>query len=299
MDVQRLRILRELSDRGTVSAVASALSMTPSAVSQQLKTLGREAGVQLVEPDGRRLRLTPAGHALVLRADEVLAALDQADLEMASYRGSPRGRIRVAMFPSCAALLLPGALRRLNDSEVLVEATDINEPLDAVPSLLADYEIVISHCDAKAAPPTHPRVQYESLMREPIDLALSAKHHLASRPILRIEDVADEPWISVRKGFVPDDVLQCIAAGTGVRPRIVQRINDDRATTALVAGGYGVALLPRYAVCHSTLVRREFEGLSPARMYILATRPASRRSRGVNAVLQAFRDEALIAKDFG
>ncbi|EHI41914.1 transcriptional regulator, partial [Rhodococcus opacus PD630] len=71
MDATRLRVLRELADRGTVAATAQALSMTPSAVSQQLKILSREAGVTLLEPAGRRLRLTDAGQALVVRADDV------------------------------------------------------------------------------------------------------------------------------------------------------------------------------------------------------------------------------------
>uniref|UniRef100_UPI0011AEA1DB LysR family transcriptional regulator n=1 Tax=Rhodococcus sp. BS-15 TaxID=1304954 RepID=UPI0011AEA1DB len=88
MNVERLRILRELADRGTVAAVAEALSMTPSAVSQQLKLLVKEAGVTLLEPDGRRLRLTDAGRALVLRTDDVFAALDRATAEMDRYRAS-------------------------------------------------------------------------------------------------------------------------------------------------------------------------------------------------------------------
>lgn len=61
MDVRRLRILRELADRGSVTAVAAALNFTPSAVSQQLKALSREAGLELTAPDGRGLRLTAAG----------------------------------------------------------------------------------------------------------------------------------------------------------------------------------------------------------------------------------------------
>ena len=104
LSVERLRILREFADRGTIGAVAAALSMTPSAVSQQLKVLTREAGVTLLEPSGRRVRLTDAGHALVVRADEVLAALERAVAEMAHYRGSARGRVRVALFPSGAGL---------------------------------------------------------------------------------------------------------------------------------------------------------------------------------------------------
>ncbi len=92
MDLQRLRILREFADRGTVGGVAGAMNMTPSAVSQQLKVLSREAGIALLEQDGRRVRLTDAGRALVLRADEVIAAVARADSEMASYRDEWWGR---------------------------------------------------------------------------------------------------------------------------------------------------------------------------------------------------------------
>ena len=112
MDVERLRLLRELAERGTVNAVARAMSLTPSAVSQQLKILQREAGVPLLEPDGRRVRLTDAGRTLVARTDEVLAALDRAHADMDGYRTTPRGTVRVVMFPSGAAMLLAGLITR-------------------------------------------------------------------------------------------------------------------------------------------------------------------------------------------
>ena len=95
MDVERLRLLRELAERGTVSAAAEAMSLTPSAVSQQLKILQREAGVPLLEPDGRREpRLTDAGRILVTRTYDSLAALDRAQADMDSYRTTPRGTVR-------------------------------------------------------------------------------------------------------------------------------------------------------------------------------------------------------------
>src|SRR5947208_8120411 len=127
MDVRRLRILRELADRGTITAVAEALSYTPSAVSQQLRALQAEAGVPLTEPAGRGVRLTDAGRALAIRADEVLAALDLAEAELNSYRETPRGGVRIALFPSGALLLLPGLLRRMADQPaVRLECRDID-----------------------------------------------------------------------------------------------------------------------------------------------------------------------------
>ncbi|GGK60909.1 LysR family transcriptional regulator [Nocardia camponoti] len=285
--VERLRVLRELADRGTVAAVAEALSMTSSAVSQQLKVLAREAGVALLEPDGRRVRLTDAGHALVLRADDVLAAMDRAVDEMASYRGMPRGQVRVASFPSGAALLLPPVFALLAGSGVEVIAGDEDLPPSKAGSLLADYDIVLSHRDERAPALSGPRLACRPLMREPIDVVVARGHPLAGRESVRPDELADESWISVRGGFPVDDVLESIATVTGVRPRIVQRLNDFRVIETLVASGYGVALMPRYAVAHPDLVILRLEGVRAARVYELVTR-AGTQGAAVGAVLEAF-----------
>lgn len=299
MDVERLRVLRELADRGTVAATAVAMNLTPSAVSQQLKVLAREAGVPILEPDGRRVRLTAAGQALVLRAEDVLAALDRATAEMDSYRGSPRGRVRVALFPSGAALMLPGLLRRLAGSGVDVEAQDVDEPASVVPQLLADFDVILTHRDERAPTVASPRVRIEELMREPIDLVLWPGHPLAGRAGVELDELAEESWISVRGGFPVDDVLESVAAVTGVRPRVVQRINDFRVIEELVAAGHGVALMPRHAVAHPGLVHTHLAGIRAARIYDLATRPAAAERPAVEAVLDAFRAEARAVVERG
>jgi DNA-binding transcriptional LysR family regulator len=292
MNVERLRILRELADRGTVAVVADALSMTPSAVSQQLKLLAREAGVTLLEPDGRRLRLTDAGRALVVRTDDVFAALARATAEMDRYRASPRGRVRVALFPSGAALLLPGLLTRLANSDVDIDARDEDLPASSVPEVLADYDVVLTHRDERAPSTAGPRIEVTTLMREPIDLVLPPGHALAQHESIDLRDLVDERWISVRGGFPVDDVLLSVAAATGVEPRVMQRVNDFRVTEVLVAAGHGVALMPRYAVVHPGLVRRELSGVRAGRIYELATRPDAGRLPAIAAVLDAFRAEA-------
>jgi DNA-binding transcriptional LysR family regulator len=299
LSVERLRVLRELADRGTVAAVAEALSMTPSAVSQQLKVLAKEAGVALLEPDGRRVRLTDAGRALVLRADEVLAAMDRAAAEVASYRGSARGRVRVALFPSGAALLLPRVLADLAGSGVDMVARDEDLPPTAVPQLLADYDVVLTHRDERAAPLAGPRVSSRVLMREPIDVVMSREHRLARQGAVVPAELADETWLSVRGGFPVDDVLRSIATVTGVQPRIVQRLNDFGVIEALVATGYGVALMPRFAVRHPDLAVLRLAGVRAARLYDLATRPHADRSPAVATVLSAFRRAAAEATEAG
>src|SRR3954467_8894334 len=98
LDVRRLRLLRELAARRTVTAVAEALSFTPSAVSQQLAALERDAGVPLSEPRGRGAPLTAARRGLVAHADAVIAQLEAAEAELASAGGAVTGRVRIASF---------------------------------------------------------------------------------------------------------------------------------------------------------------------------------------------------------
>src|SRR5690242_13215417 len=109
LDVKRLRVLRELAERGTVAATAEALSFTPSAVSQQLSALEREAGVTLLEREGRRLQLTDAGRTLVAHADTVLAQLERAEADLRAGTSEISGTLNVAAFSSYARSLLPRA----------------------------------------------------------------------------------------------------------------------------------------------------------------------------------------------
>nr|WP_040744976.1 LysR family transcriptional regulator [Nocardia transvalensis] len=292
MGIERLRILRELADRGTVAEVSRALSMTPSAVSQQLKVLAREAGVPLLEPDGRRVRLTDAGRALVVRADDVLAAMERAVAEMALYRRSPRGQVRVALFPSGAALLLPRVLAALADSGVEVFARDEDVPPTGVPRLLADYDVVLTHRDERAPSVAGPRVDTRVLMREPIDVVVPPGHRLAGQGAVVPAELADETWLSVRGGFPVDDVLRSIATVTGVQPRIAQRLNDFLVIEELVASGYGVALMPRFSVRHPELAVLRLAGVRAARLYELVTRPHAENRPAIATVLDAFHTAA-------
>src|ERR1035438_534828 len=109
LDVRRLRLLRELAHCGTIAAVAEALAYTPSAVSQQLAVLEREAGVPLLRRTGRRVALTPAGAALAERAEAVIALLEQASAELAASKAGLTGSLRIGAFPTAVRTILPPA----------------------------------------------------------------------------------------------------------------------------------------------------------------------------------------------
>lgn len=292
MDVERLRLLRELAERGTVHAVAEAMSLTPSAVSQQLKILQREAGVPLLEPVGRRLRLTDAGRVLVARTDEVLAALDRAHADMDAYRSTPRGTVRVAMFPSGAAMLLAGLITRAAAIGVEVLGRDIDQPATNAPGQLADFDVVVVHRDERDTAPWGPRIDAVPLLREPLEILLPPDHRLAALGRIPLRELADEPWIGVEGGLMVDDVLHSLAAISGVQPRIVQRVNDFRVVEELVAAGVGVALLPRYVLTARDLTRRPLGGIRIARRIEAVTRAGATARPAVDAVIGILKDLA-------
>lgn len=278
-------MLRELADHGTVAAVAQVLSMTPSAVSQQLKILQREAGVTLIEPDGRRVRLTDAGQVLVGHADAVLAALDRARAEMDAYRSTPRGTVTVSFFPSGAAMLLAPLIVRAAELGVQVLGRDIDVPASRAPAQLADFDVVVVHRDERDASPWGPRFEATDLLREPLDVVLPPGHPLAGRGQVRLTDLADERWIGVEGGLMVDDVLNSITILSGLQPRITQRINDFRVVEELVHAGTGIALMPRYVRLARELVRLPITDISVARRVEAVTRAGASARPAVAVVL--------------
>ncbi|MGH3520579.1 MAG: LysR family transcriptional regulator [Haloechinothrix sp.] len=303
MDVGRLRALREFADRGSLTAAAAALHCTTSAVSQQLRALQAEVGVPLTEPAGRGLRLTDAGRALVIRADEVLAALDRAESELDVYRSAPRGRVRVAIFPSAALLLLPGFLHRVGEYQELdVEVRDVDMTPSEVPGLLADFDVVVTHRDEHAESLASDRLDVVHLFREPLDVALPPGHRLSGRRKVDLAELAGERWLGVDLGFPVDDVLRSLTVRTGVRPEVVQRINDFRITEALVASGHGVALLPRYTMDSRggrRLLRRPIAGIRAARHVEAITRAGGPSRPAVARVIDLLRAESLAVTGSG
>lgn len=292
MDTRHLTTLRAVRDRGGVTAAAAVLHLTPSAVSQQLRALSRDAGVEVVERDGRGIRLTGPGHALADAALDVAVALERAEAAVEEFRSAPRGLVRVAAFQSGAELLLPGLLTRVAAmGGVRVELGDEDVAQDQFLPLTGDFDVVVAHRpDSAYAWPADVRVV--PLLREPLDVALPPGHPLADRPVLTPEDLADEPWISVREGFPVAGVLDAVGAALGRPLRIVQRFNDFGVVEALVAAGHGVSLLPRHTSGRRGAVLVPLAGVRAGRRIDALLRPDRAERRVVRQVLEALRAEA-------
>src|SRR5918996_5253181 len=174
LDLRRLRLLSELSRRGTIGEVASVVGYTPSAISQSLAQLERETGVALLERDGRRVRLTPAAHGLVATTDRVLAALDAAEAELAAGQATVRGRVVIGAFPSAAAELVAPALGELGERHGELTCTiREHEPEDGIPLLRSgELDLLVSESYDDVEPAPTGGLDSHLLASEPLLLAL-------------------------------------------------------------------------------------------------------------------------------
>jgi DNA-binding transcriptional LysR family regulator len=250
LNVPRLRILFELSRRGSVTAVAEALWITPSAVSQQLSALEREVGAELVQRVGRGVRPTEAGRRLAAEAERVLAALDVADTTARELTSAGHAALRVAAFPSVVLGVLSPAFAELRDSrpDLVVEVSDVEGAagLDEVRLGRADLAVVDDWGWDLGA--EHPGLRVTPLMTDPLLVLLPAAHPLAARDGVRWADLARADWV-----IEPGDTLftQQIAGHcrrAGFAPRVRARVRDFATQTALVSALGLVAVLPRTAV---------------------------------------------------
>jgi DNA-binding transcriptional LysR family regulator len=176
LDVRRLRLLRDLAHLGTIAAVAQARSYTPSAVSQQLAALQRDAGVPLLEPAGRRVSLTPAGMSLVRHTETVLAALEAADAGLAAARAGLAGAVRIGAFPSAVRTLLPAALVALGRDHPALDLMITELDPVAVPGALRDRRLDVALLHDYDLVPVEPDPALDSvpLLDETVFLAVPA-----------------------------------------------------------------------------------------------------------------------------
>jgi DNA-binding transcriptional LysR family regulator len=177
LDLDRLRLLRELKHRGTMTAVAASFGLTSSAVSQQLGTLEREARAKLFERVGRRVRLTADGTRLAAHAEEILRAVEAAALDLRASREQPRGTLEIACFPSFAkAHLLPAVIRaRRRYKELAVVLHDL-EPADSIEAVRGGRcHLAVSFAYSLVPRPDVPGLVATPLMEERVLLALAAR----------------------------------------------------------------------------------------------------------------------------
>lgn len=292
MELHQLQILRELGALGSVTAVAEALNVTPSAVSQHLAALQRGFRTPLTRKEGRRLVLTRAGEVLAAAGAEAIDAMAAARSALDEFEGASAGVVSISGFHSVGQVLFGPLIRELAmapDSPT-VRLTDEDVAQSDFPALTARYDLVLAHRMEHSAPWPTDGVRSLTLVREPLDVAVSASHPLASRRTVSPEEVVDHPWVTSRIGYSPDDVLRSVSAVAGRAVDVRHRINDYGAVSAVVAAGEVIGMLPRYtsrSVDDRDIVRLPLRGVSTYRMIDVLARPENLRRRSVRIVVEA------------
>jgi DNA-binding transcriptional LysR family regulator len=298
LDLRRLRLLRELNARGTIGAVALALDYSPSAVSQQLALLEKEAGVPLLERVGRNVRLTAAAQGLVVHTDALLARMEEAEAELEATAEQITGTVRVAAIQSAGLYLLAPALRTLarEHPALRVEVTDA-EPETSLPSLaLGTLDMVLADQYPFLPRPPDERLDLEPLLEEQFSIVLPADHPsaLAGGPVA-LRSLKAMPWATGKddSAFAELTIRACRTFG-GYEPDVRHRSNDLLMLLALVAGGQAVTLLPDLvgADREPSVVTRDVAEAHLARTVFGAIRRGSARRPALNALRAALRDTA-------
>ena len=296
LNVTRLRMLREVASRGTIAAAAGALFMTPSAVSQQMAVLEREAGTPLLERRGRGVRLTDAGLRLVENTERILAELERAEADLAAASRGGVGRVRVSAFPTAARALLVPALPKLLTMfpNLHVSMVDL-EPEESLPALKADdLDLVVTYEWNVLPRLEDPGVEREELLCEPVYLALPASSPLSSQPEIRVADLRGEEWIVGRDSTSMLDLVVAATRREGYEPRTDFHSMDFQVILAAVGAGLGVALVPPLALIgeYPDVAIRSIVDLQLDRTIWATIRRGSSGNPGIAAVLGSLREAA-------
>ncbi|GAA3647177.1 LysR family transcriptional regulator [Nonomuraea antimicrobica] len=244
LDPTRLWLLRAFAEHGTMTAVGEVCGMTSSAVSQQLATLEREAGVALFERAGRRVRLTAEGRRLVGHAYAVLNALDAAEQDLRSAT-TPRGPVRVACFATAAVRRLLPAMAAARDRHpglhVILCELEAREAVEALRDGGCDLAIAFTY--NLIPQDTPPGVTRRLLGVEPILIALPAGHPAADGDV-DLRSLREEQWIAGSQGTTDHEMLHRACAWAGFQPRIVHTADDYALVLRMVREGLGASLVP-------------------------------------------------------
>jgi DNA-binding transcriptional LysR family regulator len=247
INLERLRVLRSVAEHGSVQAAAVALHISASAVSQQIAKLEREVRHPLLEPNGRGIRLTDAALHLSERTAGVLASMEELEAGLDGFRNEVAGPVRISAFATAARGIVPELLVHLKARHPALEPSLVEqEPTEALPMLgRGDVDIVVAQ-DWFNAPLVLPAgLDRVELFDDVADVALPLAHRLARRRRLRLEDLVNENWITWPPGSICHDWLLHTYRTMGHEPRIVHTAAEHATQLALVAAGFGPAVMPR------------------------------------------------------
>jgi DNA-binding transcriptional LysR family regulator len=300
LDVKQLRVLKAVSEHGSFSAAADALTYTQPAVSQQIAALEKHAGATLVNRGSRGVTLTDAGRALVEHAEVVIARLAAAEAELEAIAGVRGGRVRMSSFPTAGASLLPPAVALFTRRHPEVELTFVEqEPEEAVAMLRgAELELALVFEYRGLSQPEFDRlyegIELRHLIDDPMYVAMPADHPSARKQRVRLGDFADDVWIQNDTRGPCGRLHLAACVGAGFEPNIGYESDDYNVVQGLIAAGVGVSLLPALSLTNvrEDIVVRSLGPRAPTRRIASAVLAGRYRSPAADAMLDILHEVA-------
>lgn len=310
LDIRRLRMLHEFATRGSIARTADALGYTPSAVSQQLAVLEREAGTPLLDRTARSAGLTDAGRRLAAHAERILALVEEAEADLSAHAAQPSGRVVVTAFPSAAVAFAPALARSLRahpQLSLLLRQSSPAEGLQRVRTGEVEVAIVddwtgrlAENMNGAGGPDGTDHGQrvlsYYHLVRDPLVLVVARGHRAADpdRPV-DLRALRNEPWLAAPSGEPSRQAVDRLLGAVGLTPPVPSEFEGLGTVVNLVARGLGIAIMPKLAVGayeRRVVVRELPAGLDLARDVFAVARTASMLRPSVAVILGSLRGAA-------
>ena len=294
LDLHRLRLLLEFAERGTIAATASALGYTPSAVSQQLATLEREVGAQLLDRTARAAELTEAGLRLAAHAAEILALVEAAEADLAAPE--PTGRVAISAFPTAAVAFAPALTRTARAHprlSLLLRQTAGGEVLRLVKAGQVDVAIVDDWTGRLAA--GQQALRFYPLLTDPLVLVVPRGHWASDlRVPVSLHKLREEPWLAPPAGEASRRAVDQVLAAAGGVAAAPSEFEGLATILSLVARGIGIAILPRLTLAagEGRVAVRELPEASPARDLYAVARASAVRRPAVAVIIRALTSAA-------
>ncbi|MDQ0728039.1 LysR family transcriptional regulator [Microbacterium sp. W4I20] len=297
LDVNRLRMLVELSRRGTLSAVADALSYSKASVSQQLSALERDVGVPLLRRVGRGVQFTPQGNVLVAQAIGILDQLEHAEVAVAESLTEVTGTVHIAVFQSTAHSLLPGALDALarRHPALRVQVTESDPETGLVGVSSRDFDLILAEQYPGRTRPIHADLDRVVLAHDAIALARRPGTPGAADAVAALWSTRDEPWVLEPAGTASRAWAEQLCRTAGFEPDVRFEIADLTAHVRLIHAGLAVGLLPELVWAGDTpTVDLTPLPLAPRREIFSSARRVSADAPSIKAVRRALADAASV-----
>lgn len=284
LDLKRLRFLREVAERGTITAAAEALSYTPSAISQQISILEEELGTALLERHGRNVALTPAGKVLVAQSDSVFDAVERATAAVSEAAGDVAGKVVVGALQSVMATLLPEAVRTLSAEypRIDLHLVELGHNDASRELRLGALDVAVDQSYSHVPNRAHRGMINHKVMDESLFLAVPA-----SAKIKGVADAADWQWVAA-----PLETCDCgravreICRAAGFEPEVRFETDNYEVTLQLVASVNAVSILPALTLFRVPKGVRLILIPGVKRQILTVTRPASEGRPPVTAFVE-------------